>query len=185
MMASTRSLDLCFIFTTIHHAAVITTVRKTRISSRTVWADPARVCNSWYVQHPRGPFFFFFFYAVCSHVVETSNGLRLKLESLSFCCALSSLTEEGTGGLMCLLKACCFVNTEASALTLWKLSASGWRRGEGRVGHCTLVKKRRRERETDRGREGEREATVGGGGCQLVWPAPGARGECSVQQTAW
>lgn len=60
---------------------------------------------------------------------------------------------------MCLLKACCFVNTEASALTLWKLSASGWQRGEGwegRVGQSTLVKKRQRERETDRGRERKR-----------------------------
>ena len=56
------------------------------------------------------------------------------------------------------------------------------RGGEGRVGHCTLVKKKK-ERQTEEEREREREAT-GGEGCQLVWPAPGARGECSVQQTA-
>lgn len=36
------------------------------------------------------------------------------------------------------------------------------------------------KRETDRGER--REAM--GEGCMLVWPAPKARGECSVQQTA-
>ena len=59
---------------------------------------------------------------------------------------------------MCLLKARCFVNTEASALTLWKLSASGRQGGEGRVGHCTLVKERQRQTEE----EGEKERRRGG-----------------------
>lgn len=69
--------------------------QKTQISSWTVWADPARLCNSWYVQRPQGPF------SVCSRVVETSNGLRLKLESLSFCCALSSLTAQRRDRVWC------------------------------------------------------------------------------------
>lgn len=41
---------------------------------------------------------------------------------------------------------------------------------------------RKRDRPRKRGRK--RGDGGGGGGCQLVWPAPGARGECSVQQTA-
>lgn len=32
------------------------TVGKTRGASQTVWVEPARVCNLWYVQHPRGLF---------------------------------------------------------------------------------------------------------------------------------
>jgi len=49
---------------------------------------------------PQGPFSFF--PPVFTHVVGTSNGPRLRPESLSFCCALSSLT--GTGFDVFLLK---------------------------------------------------------------------------------
>lgn len=129
--------------------------QKTWISSWMVWVDPARVCNPWYVQRPRGPF------SVCSHVVESSNGLRLKLESLSFCCALSSLTAQRRNGVWCVFW------RPAALSTLrpphWHYGSwapqgdregrEGW---EWRVGQCTLVKgetERKRDRQRKRGRE--------------------------------
>lgn len=133
-----------------------------------------------YVQHPSGPF------AVCSHVVETGNGLRLKLESLSFCCALSSLTAQRRDKVWCVFWRPAALSTlrplhwhYGRAEPLRVTGREGWGMGGvGGKGGSLQPGKRESERKRDRQRRR-------GEGCQLVWPAPRARGECSVQQTAW
>ncbi|TNN62202.1 hypothetical protein EYF80_027582 [Liparis tanakae] len=85
----------------------------------------------------------------------------------------SAALSAGEGrGLMCLLKACCFVNTEASALTPWKPSASG-RHGDGRGGS---LHPGRRETERRRRIEGEKEEAMGGGRRRVPASVASARG---------
>lgn len=162
MMASTRSLDLCFIFTIIHHNTVITTVRKhgSRLE-RFELIQLVFVTRDTY-STLQGLF------PVCGHVVETSNGLRLKLESLSFCCALSSRAAQRRDRVWCVFWRPAALSTLRPPVRTDTMEAERLRVTEkgGRVvrkgGSLHPGKKEReRERETDEEREKERR---GGGG---------------------
>lgn len=138
-------------------------------------ADPSCVWDSWYTERPSGPV------SVWSHVVGTSNGLRLKLESLSFCCSQRTLTVSRRDVVWCVFWRRAALSTPRPRR--WHHGSWGPQGdSEWRVGRRSLVKETHRERQTDIGR---RDRERQGEGCPLKWPVPRARGECSVQQTAW
>ncbi len=70
---------------------------------------------------------------------------------------------------------------EAERLRVTETGGVGGKGGSLHPGKRETERKRDRERRREREREKEKRR---GEGCQLVWPVPKARGECSVQQTA-
>ena len=131
--------------------------QKTWIWSWTVWADPACAHKSRTCSPLKGLF------PVCDRVVETGNGLRLKLGSLSFCCALSSLTAQRRDRVWCVFWRPAALSTLRPPVRSDTMEAEGPRGDrEGReglwggVGHCTLAKKRDGESDWWRGREKNR-----------------------------
>lgn len=106
-----------------------------------------------------------------AHVVETSNGLRMKLESLSFCCALSSLTAQKRDRVWCVFWRPAALSTQRPPVRSDTMEAERLRVTErrGRVVrkggslHPCKKKKRKRDRQMRREREREREAMGLGG----------------------
>lgn len=163
-MASTRSLDLCFIFTIIHHSTVITTVRKH--GSRLERFAPIQLVFGTRDTYSSLQGLF----PDCGHVVETSNGLRLKLESLSLCCALSSLTAQKRDRVWCVFWRPAALSTQRPPVRTDTMEAErlGVTERRGRVvrkgGSLHPCKKEERERDRQMKRERERKRGDGVGG---------------------
>lgn len=145
--------------------------QKTWILSWTVWADAACAHKSRTCSTLKGLF------PVCDRVVETGNGLRLNLGSLSFCCALSSLTAQRRDRVWCVFWRPAALSTLRPPVRSDTMEAEGLgvtERG-GRVCEERWVTapllKREMERVTDE--EGERKTGDRRGGVSQCGQCPG------------